>query len=859
MIKQLFTFIFVFVLFAGHAQVDSTSKNILQTDSTVIDGLAKDTASKEATFQLPVFNTSAGDIDSDLGSQDVSSLLQSSKDVFVNTASFHLSPGNFRFRGYAAENQVILINGVNVNNLETGFSSWSAWGGLNDVTRYVETRIGVNASRLTFGSVGGYTNIDSKASSFKKGTRVSYASANRAFQDRVMLTHSTGMNSKGWAMTLSGSFRYADAEKAPKMYSPGTYFNAYSYYMSVDKRLNDRNMISFTGFGASIEQGRKALETQEAYDLAGSNYYNSYWGYQNGKVRNAKVSTSHKPMFMLSHIFNVNTNSKLTTSAFYTFGSSGLSGLSFYDDAMPRPDYYKYLPSYYKDYNNDYAAQLTQMWHDDVNTRQINWDKFYMANSKNLFTVQNVNGEAGKSFEGNRSKYILEDQRTDVKSYGFNSVYNTRVKNSFITAGVNGNIFKSHHYKKVLDLLGGDFWLDYDRFAEGLGVDQNIVQNNLEATNKLIKVGDKFGYDYNININRYEGWIQAEHSFSKLDIYGAVSLVATSIWREGFMANGKFPTTSKGESAKKNFINYSVKGGATYKLNGRNFITANVAFITRPPEATYIFTSPTTRNDMINTIKNEEALSYDINYVAKFPRLKIRLTYFNTQIKNQIYLKTYYHDVYNTNVNYIMTGVNTSNQGVELGVEGKVTTALAVTGAFCYGEYIYTSRPTAQLWQNNSATQLFDNRTVYLKNYKIGNMPQTVGTIGLRYSGKKFWNVGIYANYFGEIYMEPNPDRRTEESVAKYMESDPQFHQIIDQEKLPNNYTIDANAGKSWRIKSKYSIGLNVSITNLTNNQKFRNGGIEQLRFDINDPNKFPNKYSYAQGITYMAQLNFGF
>jgi len=49
-----------------------------------------------------------------------------------------------------------------------------------------------------------------------------------------------------------------------------------------------------------------------------------------------------------------------------------------------------------------------------------------------------------------------------------------------------------------------------------------------------------------------------------------MSVSNSQIWREGFVANGKFPTTSKGESEKLNFLNYGIKGGLTYKLNGRN-------------------------------------------------------------------------------------------------------------------------------------------------------------------------------------------------------------------------------------------------------------------------------------------------
>ncbi|MBS1634323.1 MAG: TonB-dependent receptor [Bacteroidetes bacterium] len=813
------------------------------------DVVNNDTAAA-TNFQLPVFNTS----DDELESQDVSSLLQSSKDVFTSVAGFHFSPARFRFRGYNAENQTVLVNGVNVNSLETGFASWNSWGGLNDVTRYTESRSGISASRLTFGGVGGYTNIDTRASSFKKGTRFSYANANRTYRNRFMLTHSTGMMSNGWAITISGSARLAE-----RSYVPGTNFNAYSYYASIDKKINAKHMLSFVGFGAPMSQARQSLETQEVYDLAGSHYYNSYWGYQDGKARSGKVATSHKPMLMLSHIFNINSNSKLTSSVYYTFGKSALSNINWYDAMNPHPDYYKYLPSYYSNTNDFITSDyLTSQWQTNLDVRQIHWDEFYWANSKNLYTVQNANGVAGNNIEGNRSKYILEDQVSATKQSGFNVVYNTRYKNFFITAGANGSIFKDNKYRVITDLLGGDYWLDYDMFAENLGTEQSIAMNNLDEPNKLLKVGDKYGYNYVLNVNNVEGWGQVEYSLNKLDVYASVSLGSTTMWRTGNYRNGKFPENSKGDSEKKNFMNYGLKGGATYKLTGRHFLVANGAVIQRAPEATVAFISPRTRNDVVSGLRSENVYSFDVSYMVKYPNLKARLTYYNTQIKNQTWLRSYFNDIYNNNVNYIMTGVNQSNTGIELGVEGKLFTSFVLTGVLSAGQYIYTSRPMAQIWQDNSAKELAIDRTVYLKNYHIGNMPQTCASFGFKYNGKQNWFAGFNINYFDGIYVEPNPDRRTAEAVSKYITDDPQYHQLIDQEKLPAAFLVDANAGKSFRVKS-YFINLNVSVSNVLNNKNFKNGGMEQLRYDNTLPSKFPNKYSYALGTTYQAQISFTF
>lgn len=830
-----------------------TGNVFAQTDSTTVSDTQID--SSQSKFNIPIFSTSGGDVDTDLEQQDVSALLQSSRDVFTQFSSFQFGVGRYRMRGYLAENQLIMINGVNVNNIETGFSSWSNWGGLNDVTRFVETRFGNVASRYGFSGAGGYTNIDSKASSFRKGTRVSYANANRVFGNRIMLTHSTGLMQNGWAVTASASTRWGN-----QVYIPGTYFQASAFYLSIDKRINDKHTLSLTGFGSPLEQGRSSAETKEVFELAGSNFYNGQWGYQNGKVRNASVSKVFRPMILLSHIFNINEKTKLNTSVFYNFGKSSLSGLNWNDAPNPRPDYYRYLPSYYYGLGDTAMGDaLKYKWENNIdNFQQINWDRMINMNRANLYTSPSQLGQGINTTES-RSRYIVENRIENLQNIGINSIYNKRIDNLFISAGVNANMYKNRKFKEMEDLLGGDFWLDVDQFAENLGVDATYQQNDIDNPDRKIVKGDRFGYDYSININRAEAWGQAEYSIHSLDIYGGLSVSNNVVWREGFVANGKFPTTSKGESKKLNFFNYGIKGGATYKLNGRHFIAANATYLTRSPEATNIFIAPRVRNDVVANIKNETVLSGDINYIIKAPTLKVRATLYYTQIKGQTWLRTFWYDSYNNNVNLIMTDLDQTNQGIELGIEKTLFTSHVLQGALGYGKFVYSNRPNLQAWQDNNSVQLFSNRDVYLKNYRIGAGPQLVSGIGYRYLGKKFWSAGINFNYFDEIYLEPNPDRRTEEALDKFIGSDSQYQTIIDQEKLSSYYTLNFNASKSYRIKGKYYLGGNLSINNLLNNKNIATGGFEQLRWDVSNISKFDNKYYYMTGLTYMATINFTF
>ena len=806
-------------------------------------------------YTVPIFSTGGSDAESELDEQDASSLLQSSKDLFTQFASFQFGVARYKLRGYPAENQVIMINGIPVTNPETGTSSWSSWGGLNDVTRYTETRFGTGPNRYGFSGAGGYTNIDSKASSFKKGTRLSYGTANRVFRHRVMLTHSTGILKNGWTLTVSASSRYGNAVTIP-----GTYFKANAFYLSLDKQLNDKHLFSFSGFVAPTQKALSSAATSEAYRLSNDHFYNSLWGYQNGQIRNTSISKTERPVFLLSHHYKASARKNISSTLSYSYGKASVTGINFNNAPNPKPDYYKYLPSYFYlqgDSLNGDAAE--ENWKNDINTPQVNWDKLISLNQVNLYTLPSQN-PLGVNTSETRARYIVENKVEKLNALGFNVLYNERKDNLFFSAGINATIYKNEKYKEVEDLLGSTFWIDVDQFAQNLGVDPLIEQNNIELPDRKVTQCERFGYDYSIHIQRAEVWGQTEYTGKKVDVYAALSLSGIRMWRNGSWANGKFPENSKGESEKLNFSNYGFKFGATYKLNGRNFISANVAILSRAPEAANVFVSPRVRNDVVQDIQNEELNSFDLNYMAKYPNLKLRFTLYHTQIKDQTWLRTYWDDNYNTNVNLIMTNLNHQYSGLELGIEKTVFTVHSVQAALGIGQFIYANQPRLQVWQDNNNTSLYFNRKAYLKNYRLGGSPQFVCGIGYKYTAKKLWFVGVNYNYVDHIYIEPNPDRRTEEAAGKFQTDEKQLaNELIAQERLKGYSLVNANAGKSFRLKKRKSISVNLSVNNLLNTKNILGSGYEQLRWDQQEIEKFPNKYYYMTGTTYMLLINYSF
>jgi len=802
-----------------------------------------------ASDELPMIVLEEGDLD-DEGMQSASGLLRASGDVFSDVAAYTFGAARFRVRGYDSENSAVFFNGIDMNNLETGRSYYSDWGGLNDVQRNEEIYYGNDNNDLSISYLGGGANIITRASEYRPGIKTSYMSRMSNYKNRVMLTASTGLMDNGWAVTFSGSRRWAE-----EGYVPGTFYDAWSYFLAAEKIINDKHSVSLTAFATPNKRGKQIGSTQEAYDLAGSNFYNANWGYQDGEMRNARVADSWKPYFILNHLWDISEKMKMSTSVAYTFGRNGNTALTWADAKDPRPNYYRNLPYYNR---ND---EFYEGWTD----QQVQWDYFFQANSDEWFQVENFNGVEGETYYGIRSKYIVEDRRDDHSQLMANIKLNYDLTDNLKLLGnISYTTYNNRHYKLVSDLLGGEFWYDIDKFAQGDVDNPEERQSDLNNPNRIAKEGDVFGYDYEANINKLNGFVKADYSIDNIDAYLAIGVSNTSFYRTGNMRVGKFPDNSYGDSEKQSFFNYNVSGGLTYKITGRHIVYANGSYLTRAPNFEDAYVSPRTRDNVIDGLSEETIMSFDANYLARLPFITARLTGYYTTFKDQVDVMSFYHDAYRNFVNYAMTGIDKKHFGMELGLEGKVTSTITLKGAAALGQYTWDSRPEVRATVDNTGetpdefTQA--SQTVYVKDYRVDGTPQTALTLGVEYRSPKYWWVSVNGTYFDDIYLSFNPARRTLDAVEGLDSNSELAKEILSQEKLSNGYVFNISGGKSWRFK-QYYVSLFANVANVLDNTELRTGGYEQLRFDYEgkDVNKYPANYFYMYGRTYMLILTLSF
>lgn len=798
------------------------------------------------------------------GTETLSGLLAASPDAFISTAAHHFAPARFRLRGYDARNTTVLLNGVPVNDPAGGLVSWYTWAGLNDVLRNRRSEVGLAPATFAFGGIGGATAIDARASRQRRQIRASYAVANRLYRNKAMLTLSTGTLPSGWAATVAGSRRWAQEGS-----TPGAFYDGWSYFLSLSKQLGKSHEFNLTAFGAPLSQGIHSATTKEFYSLAGSNFYNPNWGFQAGEMRNASTRRIHQPTAILRHDWKMGSQTTLTTAASYQLGRIGTTGLHWYDGRDPRPAYYRRSPNFM---DNEQSDAVAEKFRTDPSVSQINWARLYDVNRNNLATIEDANGIAGNDITGRRAQYLIEEQGRDEELLSARMNLKSVVSSRFtFSGGLEWQRLQSQRFKLVDDLLDADYYLDIDKFGEFAYPNDPLARHpDLSRPDRVVQQGDTFGYHYRQHIQRGAAWLQLAFTFRKIDLFLAGHGSMTEFYREGLWRNGIFPNSSAGPSEKLRFENYGGKAGLSIKFNGRNYLQLMGAYLNRAPFPDNAFLTPRTRNALTPNLDSETIYSAEGGYLYRGPYAKIRLTGYYTRFENQVSHRSFYFDnvragenneIQGGNINYIMQGFNTQHFGAEAALDWAILPGLRINTTAAVGQYTYINRP--------EVTVLFDHQeepvrsyTAFIKNFYVPNTPQTALSAGLNYTSPGYWFASFKVNYFDEIWLDFNPDRRTTEAVVYRAddgvvpEGSDLWKAIIFQEKAPAAFTLDFFGGKSFQINNVF-LDLNVGVNNILDNQDFITGGYEQYRFDYEnkDVNKYPNRYFYGWGRNYFVQL----
>lgn len=765
-------------------------------------------------------------------------ILNYGTNLYASEVGYQFSPVRFRYRAFNQKYNGIYINGVEMNDLETGQFRYSMIGGLNQQTRNVDFALPFESNTFSMPGMAGSNNYNLRAGSMAAGHRATLSMANRNYTLRGMYTYASGFNEKGWALAANLTYRWAN-----RGYAEGTFYNALSYFFGVQKKWNNGHSLSLSTWGNPTERASQGAATDEVYWLANNRYYNPYWGYQNGHVRNSRVINDFAPSAIATWDWEIDPTMKLTTSLFAKYSMYRSTRLGYNGPDNPQPNYWKNLPSSYFDvWDPTDAAYRTEQaladwqyaydyWTANKANRQLNWDRLYYANK--LAAQQGID-----------APYYLEAKHNNTMVTNLSSALTKRFNDKrTLTAGINLGQSNGHHFKTMADLLGAAYIHNINTYAVGnYDVLDPAVQYDLNTMGpnglgRLVRKGDRFGYDYDIRVQKALLWSNYSYTSGQWHLMAAAKLGATQMNRKGHMRNGLFSENSYGKSENARFGEGGAKGSITFDAGHGHAFMLGAGYEWRPPSANTAFVSPEMNNDFVNNLGDEHIFSSDFGYQYNGAGFHLNFNAYYSRLDHVTEWQNFYFDDANSFTYVSMTGIKKEYYGVELGMNVRLTSFLdfKALGTWSDAKNINNARVRYQL--SNSREYVDD--IVMNKGMREASTPLTAASAGLSYH-QKGWFIDLDLNYYDRIYLSYSPSYRyqgtltTMNAATQDLYIDPitgEFRNIPAQAKGHGGFMLDGSIGRNIRLRHG-SISINFMVTNILNNRSIVTGGYEQSRSD---------------------------
>ncbi|MFI3295267.1 MAG: hypothetical protein R3Y19_04530, partial [Rikenellaceae bacterium] len=664
--------------------------------------------------------------------------------------------------------------------------------------------------------------------------RISHSFSNRTYTNKTTISYQNMNLGNGWG--ISGELIYRGGAS---LSIEGVWAQGYGGSMTINKQLGDRHDMALTMLYSPLERANNSAATDEAYQLTGNNLYNSNWGWQNGEQRAVRVSTTNQPVAFLTHNFQISRLSNLYSSVYASYGINSYSTFNWQGAPNPNPNYYRYLPSFEE--SEEAREKLTQMWAHDQSVSQVDFESLYLYN---------ITTSAD-------SHYIIEEQIREPLMGGLQTTYSMESGDGrlLFSTGAEAYFTKEYRYKRIKDLLGGDYWIDIDYFVESDDDYAQMTQNNMAEPNRRVGVGDIFGYNYSLQSMDLSAWSSLNYRVSdSFYLSGALSGGYGTLSREGYWEKEMFlGSQSLGRSAVMQSWEYMSKLGVEYRLGGRLSVGLMGMISSTAPLGENSMIDVDYRNSFIDNPTNEICTSVQLNFNYVTDALRVSSSLYYTQENNATDITHFYSDLYYRYTDMVIRGIDRRYMGFELSAEVALGDSFWLCGAIALSDSRFTSDPEATSYYNTTG-ELLGVTTLQYRDRYCSSSAQNVGSLSLSYKPYG-WSVSLSLNGYGSGYEVISAARYMPEAIA--LASDP--ISFVTQEKLPSGMTLDIFGGRTFRLHNGSRLNLYAGINNLTNSRGIKSAGYQSSRLVRENYLYTPrdSNYYYALGINGFVSISF--
>lgn len=695
-------------------------------------------------------------------------------------------------RGFDQSNVAFLVNGIPVNDMENGRMFWSNFAGLNEVTRQLQVQRGLGASKLAISSIGGTVNMITKPAEKSEGGRLEYQFGTGSWNERLRFSYHTGESDNGWAVSFQGSRTRSNAgliglsNQDQGTVLPGAYVNGYSYYLAISKKINKQHQLMFWGFGAPLDRGTAWIVddlTRDKFNLEGPSVNGAYGIYQ-GEYINARQNKIDKPLMALTHYWDMNANTNLTTSVYASFANvystqprDGESSLFFPTRNPGDPEF--------------------------TSENLIDWDYLAAQNTdpSRYVTIQNPGGNPNvPSVSGFESQYYLEARYNNHQWVGAISNFRKIVGDYNLLAGIDVRHYQGAHFAEVHELFGGDFVVNQSSFGD---------EYNKLQPNSIARKGDRINYDYDGVINWAAAFVQAERSWNNFDAFATFSYTNSWYQRVGNFWNSRprYNLNSLGESETKYFGTYTFKAGVNYRPTNRHNFFANGGYYTRPPFFRDSYADARYSSQLRQNLTEEKIAAFEVGYGYRTSAIRANVNAYYTNWQDRTTTGNFENnDAASGDLEFVpfsLPGLNSLHKGVELDFKYNVLSSLELSGWLSYGDWEWENSVSQQF--TDESGNLLDERVYPMEGLPVGTSAQTTAGLGVHFSGIRDTYMGARWNYADRIAVRYNPEDVADGFITS---------EVIEDTFDPYA-TTDVYFGRYFDFSDKVGGRLSVSVQNV--------------------------------------------
>jgi hypothetical protein len=674
-------------------------------------------------------------------------------------------------RGFTQRNIGVMINGVPVNDMENGWVYWSNWDGVGDATSSIQLQRGLSAVNLATPSIGGTLNIITDPASMERRLMAKQEFGNDGFL-KTTAQLSTGLMGDKFALMAAGVRKTGDGV------IDGTWTDAWAYYLSAAYIINSKNRVDFFALGAPQMHGQSSFRQNIAAfsheyargldDFADSalikfpeapqgrkfnqnfniltrpyngqqHYAGSIMDRQDDNFLNERVNHFHKPQINLNWYSQLSPNLLWSTVAYYSGGEGGGSGtfgsLVFTQAGLP--------------------------------SRIVNWDSTIARNINNV-----------QSDSRSRSLGILRSSRNNQWTIGAISKLKAQVTPDLVLeVGADWRTAEIEHYRDVVDLLGGDYFLCTGSCASQFWT--NPSQNQ-------VGLGDKIDYFNTNTVDWVGGFIQSEYAKDRLSAYGMLGLSTIKYSLiDHFLEDDA--TGRPVEIESDNIGGVQVKGGGLVNVTDALDLFVNGGYVAKVP----IF------DDVINDInvllnddpKNEKFTSFEAGatYRSQSTPITIKGNVYYTTWKDRASTSRFF-DENGEDYFITLTGLDQRHMGIEAEAAWQPSELFRVDLAGSVGNWKYTDDVDGRYSPEGADTTF--TYDLFIDGLKVGDAPQTQFAYGVMV----FPTNGLFLQAVGKSYFKNYSD------FNPFSRTDPTDR--AQSWKVPNYSVFDLHAGYDLNLPS---------------------------------------------------------